>query len=190
MLKLGFIVEGKTEQIILESENFRQILENLELDYVEDVIDADGCGNVLPRNSDDEIESLLKQGATRILILTDQEGAPCITSVKQRVDPDGNNIVVIAVKAFEAWFLADTSAISTFMKHNLQCDKPEGISKPFEFIKTERLRLAGRGVRSKRLLYSRMLRSGFSIENAAHHPNCPSAKYFLNQLKQLATKQS
>jgi hypothetical protein len=31
-----------------------------------------------------------------------------------------------------------------------------------------------------------MLYSGFSLESAAAHPNCPSAKYFLQKLKSLA----
>jgi len=35
MVKLGFIGEGKTERMILESEHFRALLTILNLDYVE-----------------------------------------------------------------------------------------------------------------------------------------------------------
>ena len=32
-----------------------------------------------------------------------------------------------------------------------------------------------------------MLKYGFTIENAANHPNCPSARYFLTKLQTLAS---
>ena len=47
MVKLGFIGEGATERKILESQNFRLLLEELGLDYVEKVIDAKGGGNLI-----------------------------------------------------------------------------------------------------------------------------------------------
>lgn len=185
MVKLGFIVEGASEKTILKSSMFRSLLAKLGLDFVENIIDATGGGNLLPKHLEDQVALLKMAGATRILLLTDQEDAPCISSIKARINPDGVHIVIIAVKAIEAWLLADTAAISTYMKQNFQCEKPEIIDKPFQFIKAEKLRLTGRGVNDKGQLCSRMLASGFSLEAAAAHPNCPSAKYFLDKLKSL-----
>ncbi|MFQ5447958.1 MAG: hypothetical protein ACE5FF_13600 [Saprospiraceae bacterium] len=153
---------------------------------MENVIDAGGGGNLLPKYLEDQIDTLRGHGATHILILTDQEDAPCITSVKSRIDPEGKHLVIIAVKAIEAWFLADSATISSYLKFNFHCEFPEKILKPLDHIKQAKLERTGRGVNHKKQLCSRMLLNGFSIENAAAHPNCPSAKYFLEKIKSLA----
>lgn len=185
MVNLGFIVEGYTEKMVVRSENFLETLGQLQLNFI-DVIDVEGGGNLLPETLEDSINLLMNRGADQIIIVTDLEDAPCITSVKSRIDSDSGCIVIVAVRAIEAWFLADTAAISTFIGRNYQCGEPEDLTNPFLFIKTEKLRLTNRGVNSKRLLCSRMLQSGFSIQSAAAHPNCPSAKYFFEKLKTLA----
>ncbi len=185
MVKLGFIGEGKTERKILESERFRELLDSLNLKYVEEVSDAKGGGNLVPERIIGLVEKLKKSGANQIIILTDLENMPCITTAKQRIQTD-KHIIIIAVKKIEAWFLADTAAISAFLEQNYICESPEEIDEPFDFIKSESERLKGRGVRSKRLLCGRILKSGFSIQNAAQHPNCPSAAYFIKRLNMLA----
>jgi hypothetical protein len=187
MVKLGFIVEGASEKAILKSSMFRSMLANLKLDYVENVIDAKGNGKLLPELIQDHVEYLESEGATQILILTDQEDAPCITSVKARINPEGKHIVVVAAKAIEAWLLADSKAISTYFGKNFKCDYPESFEKPFQHIKTEKLKLTNRGVNDKGQLCSRILASGLSLEAAAAHPNCPSAKYFLDKLTALSS---
>ena len=189
MVNLGFIVEGYTEKMVVRSESFLATLRQLQLNFI-NVIDVEGGGNLLPENLEDSIDLLKGQGAAWIVIITDLEDASCITSVKSRVSPTDECIVVVAVRAIEAWFLADTAAISTFFGQNYQCEQPEQLTNPFLFIKTEKLKLANRGVNSKRLLCSRMLQSGFSLQAAAAHPKCPSAKYFLDKLKSLAPPQA
>ena len=184
MVSLGFIVEGFTEKMIIRSKKFLALLQRLNLTFI-DVIDVEGGGNLLPENLGDSIELLMKNGAEQIFILTDLEDAPSIISIKDRIDPDRDYTVIIAVKTIEAWYLADTSSISNFIGSNLRCENPEELENPFKYIKGENIRLTGRGVKSKRLLCSRILKSGFSIENAAAHPNCPSAKYFLEKLRSL-----
>jgi len=187
MVKLGFIGEGSNEKAILSSVSFRDLLHRLELEFVEEVFNAKGGGNLLPKYIEEQVENHYLAGATHIVILTDLEDAPCITSVKTRIGLQQNHLIIIAVSAIEAWFLADTDAISKFIGHNFYCEAPESILNPFQFIKQEKLRLTGRGVDKKRLLCSRMLLNGFSLEAAAAHPNCPSSKYFLDKLKSLAT---
>lgn len=187
MVKLGFIVEGDNEKAILQSSRFRDLLNTLAVGFVDEVINAKGSGNLLPEYLADQVNALQTLGATHILILTDQEDAPCISSVKWRIDPENKHLVVIAVKAIEAWFLADTAAISAYMKvPDFFCEHPERIFQPFQFIKKEKFERTGRGVNDKKQLCSRMLLSGFSLQNAAAHPYCPSARYFLEKLKTLA----
>jgi hypothetical protein len=57
----------------------------------------------------------------------------------------------------------------------------------FSISKEEKLKLTNRGVSDKGQLCSRILASGFSLEAAAAHPNCPSAKYFLDKLTALSS---
>ncbi len=182
---LGFIAEGDTEKRILVSNNFKSILNNLGLHFIEDVENAGGVTNL----AKDKIKSLIKiqqdKGANKIIILTDSDGK-CITSVKNEIDPENKNIIIVAVQMIEAWFLADKNAISTFFKKNYNCEFPEKIERPFDFIREEYLKINNRGIRNKTMLGLRMIQSGFSTENAATHPNCPSAKYFIEKLKSLA----
>ena len=50
MVKLGFIGEGAVEKIILESVVFQEFLSSLRIDFVKEVVDATGNGNLLPQN--------------------------------------------------------------------------------------------------------------------------------------------
>jgi hypothetical protein len=50
MVKLGFIGEGAVEKRILESPPFREYLRLRNIDFVVDVEDANGNGNLLPHN--------------------------------------------------------------------------------------------------------------------------------------------
>ncbi|MBI5914688.1 MAG: DUF4276 family protein [Bacteroidetes bacterium] len=184
MVTLGFIAEGDTEKRVLASENFRALLRKLNLPFLEEVENAGGVSNLQHH----KIKSLLQiqkdKGANKVLILTDSDGK-CITSAKQEIDPTGENIVIVAVQMIEAWFLADTTAMSNLLKGKYFCEAPETIPKPFELIKAERKERLGSGVSDKRTLGQKMHYSGFSLEAAATHPNCPSAKYFLDKLKSL-----
>lgn len=184
MVKLGFIGEGATEKAILESPKFKILLDKLELDYVVDVIDAGGNTSLLPDKISAYIEILQDKGATQIIILTDMDDAPCITKAKEYLKISDEHIVIIAVKVIEAWFLADTEAISARFNEEYFCEFPEEVGN-FAFIKNESIRLTKRGFRRKIILCKKMLASGFTIQNAAQHPNCPSAAYFIRRLKEL-----
>ena len=47
MVKVGFICEGYTELILLQSDPFRQLLVSLNIERL-NVINAEGSGNLLP----------------------------------------------------------------------------------------------------------------------------------------------
>ena len=68
MVKIGFICEGVTEQILLQSDSFKQFLQSINLESVL-VIDAKGAGNLLPHNISGYVARLEKEEAEQILIL-------------------------------------------------------------------------------------------------------------------------
>lgn len=188
MVKLGFIVEGDTEKILLESEIFKQLLADYKLDYIPEIVNAEGNGNLLPHNIEKFSEILITKGATKIIVLTDLDKDKCVTETKNRISPLENHICVISKKEVEAWFIADTEALSNFLKsNNFNIINPEIIEEPFEEIKKLRISLNnGRGIGDKKILARFMIKSNFSFERAASNPNCTSAKYFIDKLKILS----
>jgi hypothetical protein len=184
LVKLGFIVEGSSDKLVLESELFRQFLDSLRVHYVQEVINARGCGNQLSKNRNAFTALLRDKGATHIFILTDQDSAPCYTARKVELQPGPNEYVVISRKMLESWFLADKAALSRFLATNdIECSHPELIDAPLEEIGRLSKQYRKRGVSDKLILAKLMLKSGFSILGAAAHPHCQSAAYFAQKLK-------
>lgn len=187
MVKLGFIVEGATETIILEKSDFFEYLRSINIDFINEVIDAGGSGNLLPHNITEYTNRLKKKGATKILILADLDDDACITITKDRIKPLAEQILIISVKKIEAWFLADSKAMGSFLRDSsYYCEFPESIAEPFTEIKNSRLARSNKGVDDKIILAKLMAaKNNFSILKAAEHPNCNSAKYFLNKIQEL-----
>ncbi len=192
MVVLGFIGEGPTEKAILESSTFRQYLDANSINFIPDVIDIEGGGNLLPERREESVEVLKDKGATHILILADKESAPCITSVKQRIAPGSSQFLTVSVKAIEAWFLADSSTLSKLFRKKYEYELPEQtVGMPFDILRKEFVNHTGRGFgSSKPRLAHKLILEGFTIQNAAAHPNCPSARYFLDKLKAIAAGQA
>ncbi len=182
MVKVGFICEGDTEKIIVSSTNFKNILASNNLELVK-AIDATGNGNLLPKNIMPFIESLKDEGAENIFILTDLDTDLCITKTKERINAPNTIIVVISIKQIEAWFLADTSTLSKIFKTKFYIDLPEAENNPREKLKEIFIKETGRGFGDSKPRFAKwMVQEGFSILNAAQHPNCNSAKYLMNKL--------
>jgi hypothetical protein len=187
VVTLGFIVEGGSEKIILESPAFREYMQKNGFAFIPDVIDIEGGGKLLPEHREESVQILKDKGATHILILADLEDAPCITSVIEKIAPGENQDVVISKKTLEAWYLADTAALHRFLgSTEYSCEYPESYLPALEEIKRVRLLINKQGVSNKKILARKMLKSQFTIENAAAHQNCPSAKYFLQKIKALS----
>jgi hypothetical protein len=191
MIKVGFICEGYTEKILLESPAFKAILANLNIETAQ-IINAEGCENLLPKNIQAHVTILEDEGAQILFILTDLDNAACISHTKNRVSARPNDIVIVACKKIEAWFLAGSSTMSQLLKTpNFKFDNPEEEKEPFETINQLLIDRTGRGVgrrSGKTTLANRMIQLGFDLSDAAAHPNCPSAKYFLIKLKEVAPK--
>jgi len=161
MIKIGFICEGRTEQILLQSDTFHQLLASLNIESLP-VIDAGGSGNLLPSNILGYIDRLEKGGAKIIVILTDLDEGICITKTKERIGARPTDIVVIAVKMTEAWFLACSPTMEKVLGlKGFNFANPEDDKDPFETI--------------NQLL----------AKQAAAHNNCPSAGYFLKKLMEI-----
>lgn len=187
MVKVGFIGEGKTEQIVLESASFQQWLQQHGIERVGTVIDADGSGNLLPDRVGPLRTELLGYRADLIVILTDMDNDQSVTITKQRIGERTDQVVIVAVKKIESWFLADGLTLSHLTNAPVNIDSPESADNPFETIQQLFLSETGRGIGAKPMLARRMIKYGFTVERAAQHPNCPSASYFLTKLQTLAS---
>jgi hypothetical protein len=188
MVKLGFIAEGATEKIILEKSDFFNYLDSISIEYIPDVIDAGGNGNLLPNNIGGYSQILKDRGATHILILTDLDENLCITKTRTRISPLPNHVVTLSIKQVESWFLSDTDAIRKLFGNDtgFSCNAPEILSNPYEEIKRIRMSKIKRGPGTKVTLANTMIRNNFSILKAAQHPNCNSAKYFIKKIQEFA----
>jgi hypothetical protein len=184
MVKVGFICEGETEKIIVDSVDFKNILASNNLQLVK-AIDVTGSGNLLPKYISPFIESLKDDGAEKIFILTDLDEDVCITKTKERIHAPETVVIIIAVKQIEAWFLADSVTLSKVFGKEYQFDLPENENDPREKLRDIFVAETERGIGdSKPKFAKRFLNEGFSILNAAAHPNCNSAKYLLSKLRE------
>lgn len=192
MVKVGFICEGDTEQILLLSDNFQLYLSSIELHLV-NVINACGSGNLLPHNISGYIQSLEKSGAEVIFILTDLDNDICITQTKSGIKAREQDVVIIAVKKIEAWFLANDNAMrSLFKEAEFSFTYPEMEDNPFATINSLLVQYKGRGVgktsAGKIKLVSKLIDLGFQLPESANHQNCSSVKYFIHKLQQIGSK--
>jgi hypothetical protein len=189
MVKVGFIVEGDTEKIIFESDTFKKLLRKFKIECI-DVFNAEGQGNF--RHQNPTINSFFKiladKSAEKVFLVSDLENAPCVTQAKEDICTFNTaiQINIIVVKAIESWFLADSKALSQLLKARVHIKEPEQTSKtPFYELSKLLLQKLDRGPGNKKVLAKKMLKSGFSIEYAAKHPNCNSAEYFVKKLKEM-----
>ena len=188
MVKVGFIVEGDTEKILMESGTFRKWCDTNGIAVVDPVINAQGGGNLLPKYLSNHIARLSKNGTPdKIVVLTDLEREPNVTEVRNRIQTGDIDFIFVAVKAIEAWFLADSAAMSSCLgEKGFHEDFPEKTpNMPWERIKQIAREKKQRGPGASKPGFARKMTGnhGFSIERAAKHPNCPSAKEFHDTLK-------
>ena len=115
MVTIGFIVEGPSDKIFFESEQFRNYLKELTINFIPEVINANGNGNLLPKNINEFTESLIAKGATHIFIITDLDADKCVTLTKERIKPLAIHKCIVVKKDIEAWFLADSKTMSLFL---------------------------------------------------------------------------
>ena len=182
MVRLGIICEGESETIIFNDDSFKNWLNSLGIKLIS--VQETGSINQFFEDRFEKHRSLmLLKNVDFILALIDLDKSPSLKEHKNKVSILEKEAVVIAVKEFESWYLADNNALSKLLDKQVLIEFPEEIQEPVkEIVKLNN----GKGFgKSKPFLAKMMLRNGFSIENAAKHPNCPSAKYFINKLRNL-----
>ena len=86
MVNVGFIVEGNTEKIVIDSPQFKEFLRSINISIVDPVIDANGNGNLLPKNIEPFINRLKTASAEKIVVITDAD-QDSISQVKTRILP-------------------------------------------------------------------------------------------------------
>lgn len=181
MVKVGFIVEGDTEKLIVESPAFVDWLVANGITLVSPVVNAKGGGNLLPRNIGPFVATLQRAQAEHIVILTDLENEANPAAVRARIGQQQNHLIFIAVKAIEAWFLADTQALRKWLDiATIEELTPEATPDfPWERLKSIARENQKRGPGSKLIFAKHMVKTyGFTIANAAQHSNCPSVVEF------------
>lgn len=184
--KIGFIVEGGSEKIIIESPQFRAFLNKHGYELVTPVIDAEGGGNLLPQNIEEFISRLEQKQVDAIYVLTDLEDELHIETVRQRVRHTKITFAFIAVKALEAWYLADTLAMNTWLgTQDFYEPEPEKtVGKPWDRLKEIAAEKGKRGPGQKISFAKRITKYWhFAIEHAAKHEACPSAAELISHFE-------
>jgi len=192
MIRIGFVVEGSCEKFFIESANFHAWASQHGLDIAHPVINVGGGGNLCSQNIKPFLEKCdIEAKPDKIVVLTDLECDPCVTAVKARIGNGKVNQILVAKKALEAWFLADTVAMRRWLKNEgfYEETMPEQTSgMPWDRLKeiAAIYQKLGPGRKKKPFAQKMIAQFGFSIERAANHPNCPSAKYFLEKLQNIS----
>ena len=193
MIRIGFVVEGICEKLLIESAGFHTWASQYGLEIGYPVINAGGNGNLCTQNIKPFLEKChIEANPDKIVVLTDLECEPCVTATKARIGNDKVTQIIVAKKALEAWFLADTVAMRRWLKND---DFPgetmpeQTTGMPWERLKEiatiYHKKKLGPGRKKKPFTQKMIAQFGFSIERAANHPNCPSAKYFVEKLQNL-----
>lgn len=184
--KIGFIVEGGSEKIIIESPQFRAFLNKHGCELVTPVIDAEGGGNLLPQNIEEFISRLEQKEVDAIYVLTDLEDELHIETVRKRVRHTKVTFAFIAVKALEAWYLADTDAMNTWLgtQDFYESEPEKTVGKPWDRLKEIAAEKGKRGPGQKISFAKRITKYWhFAIENAAKHEACPSAAELISHFE-------
>lgn len=203
MVKVGFIVEGECEEVLIKSEAFQRFLNQYGFDLraidgdEEDLLVVGAGGNTklfLPAYMQEFIETLQAKGAEEIYVLTDLEDEIHVDAVRSRIGFSSLlTDMFIAVKALEAWFLADTEAMKTWLKTDDFFEEfPEKtVGKPWERLQEiAQEKQASRGKNKVRFTQKMLQQYGFSIERASQHPNCPSARELVEHFRPASHKES
>lgn len=190
MVTVGFVVEGASEKRLVENELFQKWLrEDCNLKEVDPVVDAAGNGNMCSHNIETFVNNLRTvANPDKVVVLADLDPdtcAPCVQKRKEIIGSQGIDLIAIAKKAMESWFLADTMAMrqwlgdDTFYETHLETLD----EMPWDRLKKLRTQ-KGRGPGATKLSFARkFIRDhGFDVRRAARHSQCPSAHYFVEHL--------
>lgn len=188
MVKIGFIVEGDTEKLIIDSLQFREKLKELNLLVCDPVINAKGNGNLLPRYLPQHIAAInANANPDLIMIVTDLEESITPQEVRDRIRSNHipDDLIIVSIKAIESWFLSDSKSISNWLGLPYTELNPEtNHGMPWDRLRELSMELTGRGPgRLKKLFAKKYIEAhGFCVFSAANHARCTSAREFKAKL--------
>jgi len=189
-VKVGFIVEGDSEKVLIESDGFKSWAAEQGLEICHPVINAKGGGNLLPHHMAPMVAQLSRSNPQRILVLTDLEHATDVAAVKARITNQHTDLIFVAVKALEAWFLADTAAMRHWLNvPTFEEPRPEATpGMPWDHLREVARVNGARGPGSSKVIFAKKFckAHGFRLARAAFHAECPSAREFLDALTAIA----
>jgi len=195
VIKVGFVVEGVSDKKLIESAAFKDFAQQkCGLEILDEVVDAGGNKNMCSQKIGIYVQKLMIQAQPdKIVVLADLDPEDCVLCITERKKIIGNkdiDLVVIARKAMESWFLADTQAMRKWLEDdNFQLENPEETDEmPWDYIKElGKNSPKQRGPGSKKVFARKFIRDyGFDVCRAAKHPNCQSSQYFIMKLFELA----
>ena len=201
MVKVGFLVEGDTEKVIVQSEAFQDLCKSLGIEVIRNVFPPHKKerGKDIFKNPEkiaSFINILSDMGASVIFCIRDLEDLPNISIAKAEIASVDKRITkIIVVRKIESWFLADIVTIEKYFNNAVTSQFPEVQFPELLFRPDEKLKEVsvatrnGKGIGDKLLFAKSLVRNGFSIQRAAAHPNCHSARYFLNKLSNINLQQ-
>ncbi len=189
MVKVGFIVDGETEMKLFNSSEIKKQLEDSFDLKIEGVVKYSGANSIKNETED----FLNKETNIVVIVLKDLEQLPDVNTLKKQIENNDkltkDNILVVANKMIEAWFLADTQTLKNINSKLLKVKNPEAYTDPKSELK-RRLQQVNKNYRklTEVTTANLFIRNGFSFENAAEHEQCHSAKKFVEVLKKLSKK--
>jgi hypothetical protein len=196
MVKVGFIVEGTSDFIILKSDKFQNFLKyELGIESGESLIKIARSRANLKKNFVSLVRNLQNENVDYIFTLVDQDDKEeqrknkgyrppdcpiaIVSEIKKFRDNKNyifeKNTFIIMTREMEAWFLADEN-----LGINYDGD-PDIIFNPSDIV-AKHLKTKSHVKIANRLKYE------FSLTRAAE--NSKSAKRFLNKLKQITNQSS
>lgn len=186
MVKIGFIVEGDSEKVLIESKGFQAWAKKQGVEVCSPVINAEGGGNLLPHHIQPMLAQFQASQPHHIVILTDLENEANVAAVRARITTRHTNLIFVAVKALEAWYLADTGAMRRWLaKDDFFEEFPEQTQgMPWDRLKEIARGLGTRGPGTNKVIFARRMCGllQFDVSEAAKHPNCQSAREFCDAL--------
>lgn len=198
MVSVAFIVEGHTEVELIRSDYFRAWLKQrcgLTLVGNPSTTNCKGNGNMCAAKLENLARVIRKAHKPRyIVVLADldpDDAVQCITQRKRHIGEQAVDLIIIARNAIEAWFLADTTAMQSWLgkgSEHFRESEPESHIKPWDRLaqqaKAFKAKLPSNGSKSE-FAKTFIQKYQFDLERAASHRHCPSAKYCVEKLKQL-----
>jgi hypothetical protein len=135
------------------------------------------------------VAQLAQSQPDHMVVLTDLETADDAATVKARITQNHTSLIFVAIKALEAWFLADTDAMQRWLnnQHFFEPFPEQTPGMPWERLKEIAKQYEARGPGASKVIFAKNFcnKHNYKISNSANHVKCPSAKVFCDALEGL-----